>query len=453
MPRPGNYGDITGAEYWERINGLTDQYRALRAKAERARHENGGRPCEEEARFWGDAAKRCEEILSVGMNERNLRIQWEERLRDAKTHLKDIVDAIAPPKKKDLEKTPQFVDSKSTAAADSRGYVTTPSGFKTRNAVPNVVSADTIESWYQKPDPDPDHKKSLDQVIGMQEVKDRLKREVASMGWDLTDKVMGINPVQAYFFYGPSGGGKTFLIDSFANEMMNQGFNYIKVKGSEILSSYVGESEKIVDAVFKEAIDASPCILFIDEVDAVCTNRNGTDVKGHEKKLTNAFLESRTEMFNSGVRVVFFGGTNRPWDVDPAMIAAAKLIRFPLPDEEARRGFFEKKFKQYVLEDGFTVNDMVEATDNCDYHELSEKLVPAILNSVKQELIEANWVFDEAGNRNKEETDKKVAALVESKTVVLRREIFDRERKALNLPSDKTETRERLLAFEKRAEA
>ena len=347
------------------------------------------------------------------------------------------------------------MNSNSAVGAGDRSYVTTPSGFKTRNAIPGIVSAETIESWYQyRDEEDPDDKKSLDQVIGMQEVKDRLKREVASMGWDLTDKVMGINPVQAYFFYGPSGGGKTFLIDSFAYEMKkNQGFNYIKVKGSEILSSYVGESEKIVDAVFKEAIDASPCILFIDEVDTVCINRNGSDVKAHEKKLTNAFLESRNDMFKSGVRVVLFGGTNRPWDVDPAMRAAAKLIRFPLPDEEARRGFFEKKFQQYVLEDGFTVNDMVEATDNCDYHELSEKLVPSILNSIKQELIEANWVLDENGNRNQEETDKKVATLVESKTVVLRREIFDRERKALNLPSDKTETRERLLAFEKSAEA
>ena len=71
MPRPENYGDITGADYWERINGLTDQYRASRVKAERARRENGGKPCEEEARYWGEAAKRCEEILSVGMNERN----------------------------------------------------------------------------------------------------------------------------------------------------------------------------------------------------------------------------------------------------------------------------------------------------------------------------------------------------------------------------------------------
>ena len=100
------------------------------------------------------------------------------------------------------------------------------------------------------------------------------------------------------------------------------------------------------------------------------------------------------------------------------------------------------------------MNDMVEATEGCSFSELSAKLIPAILDSIKNELSEdkTNWVLDEKGEINRAETINKIAALVDSGTIVLRREIFDRERKALNLPSDKTEICEKLLAFEKSLE-
>ena len=444
--------DISGTGYWKRYSELTDRYRAARIRAERIRHENGNKPSREEALEWDEAAKRCEEILGLVKGERDSRIQWESRLQESKTNHKQIVDVLDPPKPAP-EKQPRPVEPVKTSAssdkADAAGHVTTASGFRTRNAVKGTLSAETIESWYQKPNPE----LSMEHVIGMKNFKERLEREAADIDMPKIRESLGLKPMQTYFFYGPSGGGKTYLIESFANDMMKKGFKFLKIRGSEIHSSYVGEAEKIVNAIFHEAIDAAPCILFIDEIEGVCANRSGPEVRAHEKTTTIAFLEARNDLYSSNARVIFFGGTNLPWNVDPAMVAAAKLIRVPLPDEEARRGFFRQRFEMLALEQGFSYDEMAEVTDNYDFHELSKQLVPAILNSVKQELVEANWVYDEKGERDFLQTDEKVAELVKSGKAMLRREIFDRERKALNLPRDKTEVRRRLLEFEKGAGA
>ena len=448
MPRSGY--DISGAGYYKRINELTSKYQVLAMKARDIRDANGGKPSVEEAKLLREAGKLCEEAISVAMSERNVRQQWEARLRDCKDRVKvilDVIEPVTPAEPKADGKQTQPSQGASARAMPEGKYVTTASGFKTRNTIPNLLSAETIEHWHQKQNP----KLGLDKVIGQQEFKERLNREVANTGWRKTDEAMGISPVHTYFLYGPPGTGKTFMIDCFANEMMKQGFDYIKLVGSEIHSSYVGEAEKIVTAAFHEAIDSAPCILFIDEVEGVCATRTGPDVKDHVKRLTNSFLEARNEMYKSKAQVVFFGGTNLPWGVDAAMLDAAKLVRVPLPDPESRRGFFELQLSQYMLEDGFTIDEMVDATDNYSFRELEYKLVNGMKNELKDKLIEENWVYDENGKRNQEKTDEKVSEIINSGKAVLTRAIFDNERKGL--PSDKTEIRERLLAFERGIDA
>ncbi len=449
MLESDKYDDNIGADYQARINILAEKYHEAHMKAEHIRLENGDQPCEEEVRYLVEAAKYCEAILGVEKIDQNIRVHWEKCLCEAKEHIKNDIDIILSSLKKiEPEKVTKVVDPKQIVSAVDCEFMTTPSGFRTRNAIPDILSAERIESWYQSTG------YSLDQIVGMQNVKNLLSREVTSLSINLTDRKKDSNHAQTLIFYGPPGTGKTYLIDAFAHEMMEQGFKYLKLSIYDICSSYVGESEKIIAAIFREAVDAAPSILFIDEIESVCANREGAYDRSYQKNLTNAFLEARSELYKSGARVVLLGATNQPWEVDPALLNDAKLYRISLPDEESRRSAFERGLRKFGLEDGFTMNDMVEATEGCSFSELSAKLIPAILDSIKNELFEdkTNWVLDEKGEVNREETINKIAALVDSGTIVLRREIFDRERKALNLPSDKTEICEKLLAFEKSLE-
>ncbi|KAI6184139.1 hypothetical protein M3Y97_00564300 [Aphelenchoides bicaudatus] len=140
---------------------------------------------------------------------------------------------------------------------------------------------------------------------------------------------------QGILLCGPPGCGKTLLAKAIANET---GMNFISVKGPELLSMYVGESEKAVRTVFQRARDSSPCVIFFDEIDALCPRRNNSETSG-SARLVNQML---TEMDGMEVRkqVFLIGATNRPDIVDPAILRPGRLdkvlfVDFPNADDRA----------------------------------------------------------------------------------------------------------------------
>ena len=451
MPRPDR--SALGGGFTDEMSRLSGEYTALVNQAELLRHRKGDAPSKEEAELWAKAADTCDQIISHSRGLRDLRVQWESRKQDCLENVKKIADLLAPPPPKEPKAPPAAKPAAaSRISTNTDGGAGTASGadpdFSTRNANEDV-SAEMIRSWYQDPP-----EIGLDELVGVRELKERLMDEVASMGWSKTDAALGINPVQSYFLYGPPGTGKTQLIEAFAKTMMAKGFKYLKLVGGEIHNKYVGTSEKIVTAAFDEAIDAATkhpgCILFMDEVDGVCVNRAKGNIQSHESKLTNAFLEARGKLGKCGKRVVFFGATNFPQDVDPAMLDRVQMIRLPLPDEETREEYFRKiAFAKLVPDTDFTYADMAEATDNFSFREM-EALANSVLVRLREQLIhdENNWVLNEKGERDQAATDEKVSAMIESKTVALPGELFKNEKVKLNLPKDKSEIRAKLLAFE-----
>ena len=253
------------------------------------------------------------------------------------------------------------------------------------------------------------------------------------------------------FFYGPPGTGKTYLIEAFASELMEKGFKYIRLLGGDIHASLVGVAEKTVQIAFKEAIDNEPCLIFIDEIEDVCVDRNNSKAEGHEKRLTVAFLEAYNLLRESGKRVIFMGATNHPGQVDSAMLDRVKLIRIPLPDEEAREAWFARKLDTLTLEDGFSYSDMAAATDNYSYRDLI-RLQDAIAIKTKRQTIESYRVETYSGDLDQERTDIAGSGALRGGAMVLTRELFDKTREE-NPPSDKARILAELRSFEENLSA
>ncbi|WP_422751058.1 AAA family ATPase [Micromonospora sp. WMMD1219] len=177
---------------------------------------------------------------------------------------------------------------------------------------------------------------TLDDVGGLHEVKQTLTESVL---WPLTypDTFarLGVTPPRGVLLYGPPGCGKTYLVTALAGTGRA---NVLSVKGAELLSKWVGESERAVRELFRRARQAAPTLVFLDEVDALAPVRGQATDGGTTDRVVAALL---TEL--DGVEalrnVVVVGATNRPELVDPALLRPGRLERLvyvPPPDGPAR---------------------------------------------------------------------------------------------------------------------
>ncbi len=439
--------DLGGSSYIKSMEEKSSDYALNLRKAESVRRENDGQPTRLEAEYLYKAANKCGEIMSLNLSQREVHTLWASRRAACEARIREITEALAPP----AAKAPSAQPAPAPAAKpnlppqkDTNGNGKTASApegeFTTKNANEDV-SAETIHSWYQNPE----SARGFEELVGMEELKSRLLAEAASVGWDLIDKDLKISTVQSYFLYGPPGSGKTTFINAFAKEMQKQGFRYLQLTGSQIHNPLVGVAEKIVTAAFDEAIDAAPCVIFIDEVEGVCANRSNSNTASHEKRLTNAFLEARNKMKNCGKRIIFFGATNHPTDVDPAMLDSVKLLYIPLPDEAARCSYFRYVFEQIPPEEGFSFEEMAALTDGCSYREL-DMLTDTIKVAVKQQLIE-DYKVENEGDLDQKQTDQAAHEALSAKEFRLSRELFAAKLREYP-PKDKTAVLEDLKAFE-----
>lgn len=433
--------NLSESDYVQRMDRLTMKYSGHMAEAERINSGNMGRESKAEAVCYNEAAKVCEEIKNMNLGQRAVYDQWEQRRRMCVACVKRIVEALSPAKQPEAPEVKNARGQDGGSTGQPGGHAATGSGFTTKNATKDVP-AETIESWYKdKPRHD------FDDVTGMEELKKRLFDEVGNFGWTEIDQALGISPVQCYFFYGPPGTGKTYLIEAFASELMEKGFKYLHLLGGDIHASLVGVAEKTVQTAFKEAIDSEPCLIFIDEVEGVCVDRDGDNVQGHEKRLTNAFLEARNLLLGSGKRVVFMGATNHPGKVDSAMLDSVKLIRIPLPDEKAREAYFARKFSAITLDESLTFEDMARATDNYSYRDLN-RLTDSMSIELKNRAIE-QYKVETDGAVDQKRTDMAGSAALRGGAIQLTRDVFDLSI-SRNLPSDKSRILTELEEFEKK---
>ncbi|XP_050429869.1 nuclear valosin-containing protein-like [Adelges cooleyi] len=180
---------------------------------------------------------------------------------------------------------------------------------------------------------------------------------------------LGLDVPTGILLCGPPGCGKTLLAKAVANEA---GINFISIKGPELLNMYIGESERGVRQCFQRARNSQPCVIFFDEIDALCPKRSDTDASGRSgQRVVNQLL---TEMdgFEGGRSggVFVMGATNRPDMIDPAVLRPGRLdkvLYVGLPDDEGRVDILRaltKNGKKPVLAEDVDL-DAIGKNGNC----------------------------------------------------------------------------------------
>ncbi len=200
-------------------------------------------------------------------------------------------------------------------------------------------------------------------IGGLEDVKQEITEAVE---WPLKHKnvfrKLGIRPPKGVMLYGPPGTGKTMLAKAVANESEA---NFILVKGPELLSKWVGESEKALREIFKKARQTSPCIVFFDEIDSITPRRVASEDNRVGERMVNQLL---TEM--DGVEeltdVVIIGATNRPDMLDTAILRPGRFDRIiltPAPDERSRLEIFKVHTKGMALAKDVKLKELAEKTE------------------------------------------------------------------------------------------
>ncbi len=175
-------------------------------------------------------------------------------------------------------------------------------------------------------------------------------------------KKMGIRPPKGILLYGPPGCGKTLLAKAIATESEA---NFISIKGPEIMSKWVGESEKAIRKIFKKAKQASPCIVFLDEIDSIAPRRGMHTDSGVTERIVNQLLTS-IDGLESMEGVVVIAATNRPDMIDPALLRAGRfdrLIYIPPPTKEARRKILEVHTRNMPLGEDVDLDKIAEMSE------------------------------------------------------------------------------------------
>ncbi len=201
-------------------------------------------------------------------------------------------------------------------------------------------------------------------IGGLQEVKDTL---IEVVEWPLkrpeTFTRLGISPPKGVLIYGPPGAGKTLLARAVATESEA---NFISVKGPELLSKWVGESEKAVREIFRKARTAAPAIIFFDEIDAIAPTRGRSAGDSHVTERVISQLLTEMDGLESMKDVIVLAATNRPELIDRALLRTGRFDRFvyvPAPDKKSREKIFEIYTKNMPLDEDVAIKKLVEMTE------------------------------------------------------------------------------------------
>ena len=204
---------------------------------------------------------------------------------------------------------------------------------------------------------------SWDDIGGLEEEKENLREAVE---WPIKRKKdlarLGIDAPKGVLLHGPPGTGKTLLAKAVATE---SGLNFISIKGPEIMSKWVGESEKAIREIFKKAKQASPCVVFLDELDSIASSRGFDGDGGVSKRVVDQLLTSMDGLETSE-GVIVLGATNRPDILDRGLLRPGrfdKLLLILPPRVDERVKIFEIYTRRMPLEEEISAIKLAERSE------------------------------------------------------------------------------------------
>jgi vacuolar protein-sorting-associated protein 4 len=221
-----------------------------------------------------------------------------------------------------------------------------------------------------------------DDVAGLEGAKTSLKEAVilpARFPQLFTGKR---RPWKGILLYGPPGTGKSYLAKAVATEADS---TFFSVSSADLVSKYVGESEKLIKTLFEMAREKKPSIIFIDEIDSLCSAR-GEGESESARRIKTEFLVQMQGVGKSHDGILVLGATNVPWELDPAMRRRfEKRIYISLPDRKARSYMMKLHLgdtPNNLLEDDF--NNLADDTDGYSGSDLSVVVREALMEPLRQ---------------------------------------------------------------------
>jgi transitional endoplasmic reticulum ATPase len=204
---------------------------------------------------------------------------------------------------------------------------------------------------------------------------------------------MNARPPKGILLYGPPGTGKTMLAKAVATESEA---NFISVKGPEFLNKWVGESEKAVRETFRKARQASPCVIFMDEIDSLTPER-GTGGNDNVSERVVSQLLTEMDGLEALNDVVVIAATNRPDIIDPALLRPGrfdKSIFIGPPDKESRKKIFQIHTAGKPLEKDVDLDALAEKTEGCTGADIAAICNEAVMGAVR-ELVKSGKIPDD----------------------------------------------------------
>lgn len=218
---------------------------------------------------------------------------------------------------------------------------------------------------------------------------------------------IGIDPPRGVLLYGPPGTGKTMLVKAVAH---HTSASFIRVVGSEFVQKYLGEGPRMVRDVFRLAKENAPCIVFIDEVDAIATKRFDAQT-GADREVQRILLELLNQMdgFDQNTNVKVIMATNRADTLDPALLRPGRLdrkIEFPIPDRRQKRLIFQTITSKMNLADEVDLEEFISRPDKLSGADISSICKEAGMHAVrKNRYVVLNKDFEKGYRAHVKKTD------------------------------------------------
>ncbi|MFL6309585.1 MAG: CDC48 family AAA ATPase [Nitrososphaera sp.] len=227
-----------------------------------------------------------------------------------------------------------------------------------------------------------------DDIGGLHQVKEEL---VEAIEWPLKHADLfaeaNIEPPKGILLHGSPGTGKTMIAKAVA---ATSEANFISIKGPELISKWVGESEKGVREVFRKARQAAPCVIFFDELDAIAPRRGGgSEGDGHVTERVISQMLTELDGLEDLKGVVVIGATNRPDIIDEALLRPGRfdrILEVPAPDKEARKQIIQIHTKKRPLESNVNLDKLIDMTEGMTGADIAALVNAAAMGAIKDHV-------------------------------------------------------------------